>query len=1519
MSEYSRPSSGFAFKFGGLNTKSPADKLAESKFAVAQNIRAYSDTEIRSRPGLALAATSSTGNPVLGTRAYAAIESDNLPRLLMKCNTSNSNASVFLDNGTVVDTGYAPFLGASFIPYRPNQSPQSWMYVGDANQYRKLSAPSSTGVVTAQKCGIAEPQVPVDAGISEQNYSYVGWPTPGSAYTAIGSANAPTTGNRITDTVQGVYSDPTGCGINTLQVSGGSSSLTAGIFTTGSVTAYFFSAPGTNGVFNAGLPTSQNLSPGAATATATGTSLMFNPPEYNGVGNPPVQPMQWAQLTGNVITGYTEPWLGATTDYYMCLLFDFYIPVAGSYVLNIDHDDGMQFAISGATLVSGPNVNPNRFTATALSNLTFAGGGIAGTNQEGINNDTFVIHFPAAGVYACEVDYCQKNVNQSLELYSNGAYITSSDGTIGYQRYMALEIGSSVVTVQDVFPPLPTTLAIESIYYYSSTTVRPFHGGGFVFSPNYCIITPASLSPVSGTDGTSLYEQDLLSGIRRGALVRVGSEVCLVLNVTNGPTGTVCFETTTQSIHTTSDVLSGVSAISIFGSATVGQTITSEDITFAVGTGVGAINSAVTSNPFVSNDFSFQTDDNIHFSVNIDALSNLTEMKVLFDVGDGTFTRNFYFYTVRPNDIVDAVANQITQLGAAQVVSQRATIDEEQAAESNNQGFTSSSAQSTTGDSQWSEILFPISSLTRVGNDQTKTLQNVNAVQVLFNCTAGINVQFNSLSVLGGYSPDVGTVGAPYQYIIRPRSSITGALGNPSPAMRYGVNPRRAQVSVYVPLTYADTQADTWDVFRFGGSLTAYTYIGSVTIGSSNQFYDTYEDEEIVSNEQIDYENFEPWPTIDLPLTTTASTVSGTVAVVAIPTASQANVLRYLPGNLVTIEQQTYTLWTRPLQIGTTSNFLFQFVENAGEGANVTANIYEPAMANQILPYLWGPTEDGGNVFGCGDPLRPGFVYFSKNFAPDAAPDSYNLELCPPSEPLLGGEVLNGNSYVASTERWWQLRPSFGGANQFSPVEAPVGRGLAAPFGHCTDGSKIFFVAKDGIYVTAGGHGQSLTDADLYNLFPHDGISGQNVTYNGVTNYAPDYGRTQTFRLAYWNSYLFFDYQDSTGTTRNLVFDIRHEAWSTDVKLGGIGASVHYGIEQQAGSLDSSDQTYKILIVGGADGNLYNEKDNQIDGTYPIVSVLATREWTAGDDRAPKLFGDLYLDFLNPTGGATNLAVSSMSLGKVFSTTNLAQSANRQQLPVDLGGGTYSYALGIFLSWTIPVAMPPLVFYTWQPSYITKPETTANRYEDLDNAGTEGNKFFQGFLLEALCPTTKQLSIFNGDTQTIQQTFAITHPIQQVKAYSFTTPFNAHMVRFESSDGVDWNFFNIKWVFQQTPEIVQTWWTQFSAPGWEGFGHCFSAEIAYAAQAPVVFTLFYDGNTQNYTIPSTGGVYQKYFLNFQANKGKLYAFRAQSTAGFNDLQIWEEDCVIQLGGWSRTEAYRNHLAIGGARGDQAPI
>jgi hypothetical protein len=1091
--------------------------------------------------------------------------------------------------------------------------------------------------------------------------------------------------------------------------------------------------------------------------------------------------------------------------------------------------------------------------------------------------------------------------------------------TVAYQRGMLLTIaGEFSYIVQDVFPPMPTPIAIAAISYFSGTTGR-------------CVVVPANVAGSPGQEGTSIYTQALLNVLRRGAIVQFsgGSEQCFVLSSTIGPDGTICFETTTINTHAAGETMTMLPAVAVFTPPAPGAAITCPDIGVVISgaNAIGTVTSGVgafTGSFFSAGAESFQPEDYLHFSLFIDSLQDLQQVQIAFDVGDGSFTQNYYYYSVRANDIQAALASvgvtpTQTQLAMVQTLSQRARIDLELANETGNQGLTSSGKQAAPGSSQWSEIRFPISALTRVGNDQTKTLQNANAIQLLFqsNSVAGFTAHFNSIHLTGQYQADVGDIGEPYRYRVRPRSSVTGVKGNPSPPTRYGISPRRQQVYVTLPSAAYDPQIDTWDVERFGGSVTSWRFVGSIP-STATFFQDNFSDDAVNAGDELEFDNFEPWPSIDVPLTITSGvTVVGTS--VTVPIAGTTNVLRYLPGTLVRLgDGNVYTLYTRPTLISA-GLYLMQFVESANNMTNAALYIYEPILARQLLPYMWGP-DASGTVFACGDPLRPGTLSFAKNYAPDAVPDSYNTEITPPSEPLMGGEILDGLSFVGSTERWWALIPQPDNPTQrYNVRQDPLPFGLIAPWAHCNDGIQLFSWAKDGIYSSAKG---SLTDADLYNIFPHEGIVGKTVTYNGNTVYPPDYSRAGTFRLAYANRYLYATYQDSTGTYRALTLDLRNMAWTPDVYAGS-PVSVVYHPDQQAGTLQSNTPpAYDEVVMGNTGGIVSAQTTDTNDIGGPIVCILDTNEFDGGDIRAGNQWGDIFIDCL-PIAGGSPLTVTPMSLGTPTApSVVIPQSASRVRTPVSVGGEDLVDFMGVQLTWTDDFTRQSLStkLYIWQPSFIPKPETIQDRFSDWDDAGIDGAKWIQGFILHAdSFNVVKNLAVRDADTLSLHP---FTPPVQQngesEVAYSFNTPFIAHMVRFEPQDQVPWRLWKTRWVVEPTPEMAETWQTQATTHGFKGYMHVRQVSITYASTTAVTFAIgVFDGTPPaNVTLPSTGGAVQKLVFVVSFNKGQLYFYKMSSSAPF---QVYVDKSEVLVGQWGRQDSYRNVSLIGDEGGDTAKI
>ena len=505
---------------------------------------------------------------------------------------------------------------------------------------------------------------------------------------------------------------------------------------------------------------------------------------------------------------------------------------------------------------------------------------------------------------------------------------------------------------------------------------------------------------------------------------------------------------------------------------------------------------------------------------------------------------------------------------------------------------------------------------------------------------------------------------------------------------------------------------DLWDVFRMGGALDSFRLVGTVPV-AAGAFSDNYNDTAVAEAEVLEFDNLQPWPTLDLPLNVpTGVTVNGTI--VQFPTAGlgaqAANLPRYLPGNLVRLNQTVYTLFDRPTVAAGTCTMAL--VENADVAAADSLFIYEPLMAAQPLPFLWGPSAEGGVIFGCGDPNRPGTVCFAKNFNPDSAPDRYNLELSPPSEPLTGGLLHAGESLVCSNAHWWALRPSFGGVNKWSARLLPIAAGGVSHFAVCSDGQTFYFVGKDGVYSSSKG---LLTTRDnIYSLFPHEGTAGAAQVVLGVTVPPPEYESAQDFRLACANGFLYFDYPDDRGILNHLVYDLHGEAWYVDT-FAGANLTMHYAVPQQ----DPTAETF--VLAGDASGNVLVEQARHDDNGSALVCRVVTREANPGG-WAYAWFENPGLDLL-PTSD-TALFAQGVSLGAPLGALSMFQSVSRvTQAIVDIDGGRPLKSLGLDIRWTQTYERgetDPVTLYMMQWLAVAYPEPVLNQRTKGTSHGLRG-------------------------------------------------------------------------------------------------------------------------------------------------------------------------------------------------------
>ena len=359
-----------------------------------------------------------------------------------------------------------------------------------------------------------------------------------------------------------------------------------------------------------------------------------------------------------------------------------------------------------------------------------------------------------------------------------------------------------------------------------------------------------------------------------------------------------------------------------------------------------------------------------------------------------------------------------------------------------------------------------------------------------------------------------------------------------------------AQNAAITPTQSLDPQVNKIDIYRFGNALENYTYVGTVPNDGST-FTDTLDDLIASANQTLEFDNFEPFPSIDLPRAGTVN-VDSTTATATYVSGDQFNV-RWLPGTDIVIGGVPFIADRRP---ASTTSWIIPGVPTA---TGSTYEIAQPFLAQQCMRCEWGPTDNVAFMFACGDPLRPGTLYFTKGNNPDSAPQTNSIEVTSPSEPLMNGCIVGGMSMVFSTDRAWLCYPNFFDAlatvdgtqgTPFTTNPSITNRGLYAKKGLCTDGGQtVYFISKDGIYKSIGGTGStSITDADIYNLFPHEGEPATDVTYGntGVVLHKPDYAQPDEMELSFANGYLYFDYVDTGSTKRTLVFDPRIGGWCVD-------------------------------------------------------------------------------------------------------------------------------------------------------------------------------------------------------------------------------------------------------------------------------------------------------------------------------------------------------------------------------------
>ncbi len=1067
------------------------------------------------------------------------------------------------------------------------------------------------------------------------------------------------------------------------------------------------------------------------------------------------------------------------------------------------------------------------------------------------------------------------------------------------------------------------------------------------------------------------------------------SEVVRILSVSLGQDGTMSFRCATVGSYSATDALVGVPSFRAFVNTSVlmGSAATAECVTNTITPGavdvaeVGGIQSPIAGGSrnwgLVGNRAS-QPDDYIRFGIKVSSLSYVESVRLLLNVSDDNgmgasdFLHNYYFYEWRQNDLLAAiqvVAGTATALVSTQQAAavQQGQIDayyQEQYGQALQNGLgrmgyvisakgkqemaariatarteeykaklaqqadnlvtvgSAISRQLSVGNEQWIVLQCRLGDLTRVGSEQTLTLNAIIGAAITVQAlgtTSAITVSYSDCYLTGGYGPDVSMTWNPYVYRYRYRSTITGARSNPSPPMRAGIKPHRGRV-ILTPRVSSDPQVDVIDWYRLGGALARWSYVGTSDNSSSPaQFTDDYTDGQIESGETISFDHYQPWPITDLPRMGLC-TVAGNAI---LRTSGDTFDTRWAEGSAIIVNGRTTAIYKQP-----DSTSLLFTKDSCGAGSALEFTIPGATILSQPLASVWGgPLENTTYHFACGDPSDPGVLHWSAGNDPDSTSDRYTLYVTDGSDPLQNGFFYDGISYVFSSTRLFRIVATGDPNSAFRVVDTSCTRGLWAPWCFCVTPYGTIFLSPDGLYITEGGsEAQPISDPDLRPLFPQDGSAPQSIR-----NLNPiDYSATGNLKLTYVDQLVYFDYADSEGNLRTLVYDPRVKGWTPDqYDLTGVTARLSEtgvtGPQVHAG------------IIGGGNGSVYlMDATKTTDVETDIQWAVWTRWPNAGDPRSYKQWGDAILD-MNPCGSFGGIQVTPViNYGNDALVPSLLGALDTVRTPYiielgedspSLGEGVWSRNLGLWIEGLVQLCdvQRPLL-YLWEPSFAQKQITIARRATDWADLGYMGAKFVQGVVIRAnTFGVDKIITVQHdgsNDSPASVITLTINHDGEETKAYPLSSdgwdPFIAELVRLQGGDDVDWALLEWRFVWEPAPEQATQWETQFTTHDLPGFFAVYDGVVAYSATTFVQLDVEYEnGFTGTYALPSSSGVYNRIRVIFEAEKGRAVRYRWTSPEPF---RLFKQDCSVRVQGWGLPGGYQVVSPFGGpSRVDGAGI
>jgi len=371
------------------------------------------------------------------------------------------------------------------------------------------------------------------------------------------------------------------------------------------------------------------------------------------------------------------------------------------------------------------------------------------------------------------------------------------------------------------------------------------------------------------------------------------------------------------------------------------------------------------------------------------------------------------------------------------------------------------------------------------------------------------------------------------------------------------------------------------------------------------------------------------------------------------------------------------------------------------------------ATGGNPLGRTWGPVY--GVIFAILSGAQAHWICWTNGNEPDTQDRANTLQVSGANEPLINGCIYDNRAFAYSNETFYVIYPTVAGLASFEALPTGCSRGPVHPWA-VTVGPEMYFIARDGIFATSGGPERSLTE-DLYDMFPHEGITAGPTAKNGVV--PPNLNVVVVAdlpRLTYHDGYLFFDYKGTDNNYYTWVYDLSTGGWFTDAyAIVSDHVTLHIAPEGQIQTIGFPPVAAKRILIGTEQGGAFNYVRGFRDNGLTFSCAVWPPKDDGGDPTTQKLYGDFIME-LDRDGRTVTIqpAFDNDSNVPGADSEAIASGSGRQRYIVDLNSGSGRLARNASprVSWDVDSSdgnkVGPIL-YKWHPRRMLKPDEVQQR------------------------------------------------------------------------------------------------------------------------------------------------------------------------------------------------------------------